>query len=416
MIAAIALASLWQNALICALAWIVATRLNERNASTRYAVWFTALLAMAIVPVLSATSDAGARLLALLPAHGATAVIVSVAPIAGTSFVRDGVWNALQGWIAALWLAGTAVGMMRLMRSALVLRRIRKRARPLADAPGVYVSDDLAVPIATGVLDPKIIVPRSVFDEIPAADLRSIVEHERAHVRRNDVAGTLAQRIVEVLFFFNPWVYVAGRFLVRERENACDDWAAHVCGTPAEYAVTLAALAERLTRRTNALLAPGAIESRRLVVSRIERLIDGGTSRPYRLNYTVIGGTLMLFFALTLALQAVSPALGFNAQTTAATSLVAAACTHPNADVAVTNAVPPDVPEGTTPRGAVEVKVSVDASGHIVATSVIRSSGDQRVDAAVVTAAKASTYRAATHACAASAGSYIFRAQFKPQH
>ena len=87
-----------------------------------------------------------------------------------------------------------------------------------------------------GLLAATLVLPAALVPTLCATDLRCTLEHELAHVRRCDVATNALARIAEALFFWNPWVYLAGRRLTVEREAACDDVAVERLGREADYA------------------------------------------------------------------------------------------------------------------------------------------------------------------------------------
>ncbi len=255
MIDRVLLDGLWQGALITAIAALVAGRLSRRNAATRYAVWFAALLALAILPVLTVWHPT--RAVAALPApivHGAA--IASRATAATVA--------ASGSWVVLLWLIGVAVFLLRLVSSHVRINRI---VRDAAVAPGlgedVLISDDVAIPIAARLFHAVVVIPRQYAATLEESELKSVVLHERAHIERKDLLGNLVQRIVEALLFFNPWVYVIGRQMLKEREAACDDRAVNATNDPDSYAVCLSRLAASAGRYHAPLLTPSAIGSAR---------------------------------------------------------------------------------------------------------------------------------------------------------
>ncbi len=84
---------LWEGAAIVAIAYLVNCCVPQRNATTRYAVWFATLLALVAVPVLTVLSNAGALLLTALQPHAA----------AGETCVED---FAASGAAAGAWRGG----------------------------------------------------------------------------------------------------------------------------------------------------------------------------------------------------------------------------------------------------------------------------------------------------------------------
>lgn len=64
-------------------------------------------------------------------------------------------------------------------------------------------------------------------------------------------------------------------------------------------------------------------------------------------------------------------------------------------------------------EGTVDVRIDLDAAGHIDHAQVAASSGDGSLDGAAYDAAVASTYAASVQRCVAVAGPFIYRAVFR---
>jgi TonB family protein len=422
MIVSILFNGLLQGAAIVAIAFLAARCVPERNAATRYALWFAALLALLVVPVLTVVSNVGAQLVAALrPLGGGHGITISLLPVGTLTHDATRLAASATTWIVAFWLAGVLVAGSRLVVSFIRIERIRRNATPI-DLYGqrVLVSTDIAIPVAGGLFQPAVILPKTVVETLASSDLARVVAHERAHIRRNDLAGNLIQRCIEAMLFFNPWVYVIGRHLVDERESACDDRAVALTGEATDYAQCLATLAQGANHRRDVLLTPSALGSRNSVIARIERLIRNGASGVTSLNYYAIGGTIVLFAILTLALQAFSPAAAAPAYAPAASlssgsTLVASACTKPNDFAKVVNPAMPQIPDSAgKAQGYVNVLVTIEPNGSVGNARLQHSSGNQQVDAAVFNAAKTSTYSPALHNCVPVAGTYVFNAKFDP--
>jgi TonB family protein len=421
MIVRVLLGGLWQGAAIVGIAYFISRSVSRRNATTRYAVWFAALLALVAVPALAAVSNAGARLLAdLQPRAGSSTWTLSLVPVQSLVYGAASVWSPAMQWLAAFWAAGAGIGLARLGASVVGIDRIRKNAAVMStDRADVLVSADVTVPLAVGFLKPAIIIPKHMLGKLAPADLERIIEHERAHIRRHDVLANLVQRLLESCLFFNPWVYIIGRNLVLEREAACDDWVVSKTGDPDEYAACLASLARSLRQPRAQLATPSVLGSRHSLVERIERLA-GNASRRIALNYYVMGGTVMLFVLLTLAIEAFSPAQAFEPAHTISTlgasaGSLAAACTKPNAEAAVTDPAQPKMPPGLTVKGSAIVAVTIAPNGSVAHASVSKSSGNARIDQAVLDAATHSKYSPKLVNCQPVEGKYLFRADFIPK-
>ncbi len=414
-----------QGAVIVAIAYCSVRCVPERNASTRCALWFVALLALAIVPVLTVVSNVGAQILsALRPAAGSEhGIIISLLPVGALERGATQLGAPATWWIVAIWLTGVVIQGARLAASFVRIERIRRNAEPRAFPGGrVLVSRDVTIPIAAGLFDPVVILPAPIVETLAPKDLARVVAHERAHIRRKDVASNFIQRLIETTLFFNPWVHLIGSNIIKEREAACDDLAVQSTGTADDYAECLATLARGVRQRRAPLLSPSALGSKKSVVTRIERLLRNGNSGATSLNYYSIGGTIVLFAILTLALQTLSPAstapaYALQSSPSSGSNIVAAACSLPYADAKVVTAAPPEIPSSVAlVKGYVNILVTIAPNGQVSKTTVEHTSGNPQVDAAVLKAAKSSTYTPARKNCAPVTGSYLFHAEFVPQH
>ncbi len=384
---------LWQGAFVVAIAAGVTALVPRRHAATRYAVWFAALVALAVVPFSGHLSFG----------QSASAIPFSVSRTATAAWhVTERAADASGTWLWAVWLAGVLVCLARLSLSYVRVARIVRSALPAPTiGEGVFTSPAIAIPIAAGLFHPVVIVPDDLAQTLDAVDLQGIVAHERAHIARNDVVANLVARLLEALLFFNPWAYVIGRQLVKERESACDDWAVRAASDPGRYASCLANLALRHPDARTPLLTPSAMGSGRMLIGRITRLLDGkaGEMKP---NYLVLA-TAVVLFAL----------LGFAFQTPKGL-----ASTNCFADVEVINPVMPNIPKAEAkahPKADVTVLVTVTAGGHASDVKTYKSSGDWKIDTAVAQAAAHSTYKPEMRNCKpVSGGQYMFHAEIGP--
>jgi D-alanyl-D-alanine endopeptidase (penicillin-binding protein 7) len=380
--------SLWQGGLITAIAAIAAAFLPKHHAASRYTVWLTALAGLVAVPLITALNPPYP--LAVLPA-------VVTQTTAATSIVAQRAADAGGLWLTALWALGVLFCCGRLLLSYARIAAVVRDSRP---APGlgqdVRVSDSLAVPIAAGFVKPVVILPAAAVRDLSAAHLRAIIEHERAHIRRGDLITNLAQRLVEASLFFNPWTYVIGRQLVKEREAACDDWAVVATGAPDRYAAYLAELAHAARGTRTPLLTPSALGSKRLLLGRIARLLTG-KAIVVKVNYLAAAASIAAVALLTLALQS----KGF-----------ASNCYHA---VTVISAAAPDIPKSEyRAKATANALVTVGADGRPVSARIVLSSGSKAIDNATIVAAMKSTYSPEVSNCKPKMDTYLFKVETAP--
>lgn len=394
--------SLWQGALVTVVAALIVTLVPQRQAATRYAVWFAALLALAVLPMLSVWDSTQ------MIATPATPV-VHIASAASRATAQAA--EASGSWLVFAWLAGCAFFLLRLALSYARIRRIvRTATRAPQFGPQVMTSDRIAIPIAAGLFSTAIIIPTRIAASFERSDIDGIVQHERAHIARRDVAGNLIQRVLEAFLFFNPCVYIIGRQLLKEREAACDDWVVHESTDPNRYAACLAQLALGARRSRIPLLTPSAVGSKHVLVLRVARLLNGKVPQ-LKTNYLVLAASVASFAVLAVLLQS------SGGLASVATAAGAGSCSVPHgyAYVQVKDAAPPEIPKSAYRPGLeATALVTVDAAGHPVSAKIVKSSGSAAVDHATVDAAMHSTYSPAMKACKPVRGSYYFHVKTGP--
>ena len=255
--------------LVAALA--VTFAMQRTSAGARHLVWLVTLATLLVMPALTAWGPLPLRVLpaveASRPSSGIAAnpSAVRVTPVneppanvpaAATSspstpsFAENmsGVTIALALWAIVVFAIGCS-----LVWSALVVRRLVRRARPLdapewltplwevsdrlglEEAPRLLRSEDAKMPFACGVLEPTIVLPADC-DGWSLDRRRAVLLHELAHVRRHDLLGHTLGRLACAVYWFHPLVWTAAKQLRSESERACDDLAL-ACGTRAtDYA------------------------------------------------------------------------------------------------------------------------------------------------------------------------------------
>lgn len=115
-----------------------------------------------------------------------------------------------------------AITARKLTKGALSTEPIEARAiareMGLRGKPRIMVKHDLARPLLVGVARPTILIP----PDLDATDLRMVLAHEMAHIRRRDLQYGWLVVILEALFFFHPVTWILKRELRMAQEIACD--------------------------------------------------------------------------------------------------------------------------------------------------------------------------------------------------
>jgi hypothetical protein len=140
-----------------------------------------------------------------------------------------------------IWLAGVALQVLLLTRSAWTMRQSLRRARPLADPDALSLASECASalgicsriqilestafggPAIVGLWRPRLILPSGMAERLTAEELRFVLLHEYAHVRRHDLAVMWLMTAARVIHWFNPFAWLASRAMRIDTELACDE-------------------------------------------------------------------------------------------------------------------------------------------------------------------------------------------------
>jgi len=213
------------------------------------------------------------------------------------------IWSLLM----AAWIGGMAFAFLRLLRGCHVMRRVVMQAAiPLDTAlsevagevardlgfgrvPHVLVTQEAEAPFVWGLVRPVVVLPARLVGRMSREQLRAVLAHEFAHLRRRDAVTGWLLALCEVPYFFHPAFHLAKRRLMFEREAASDDCALGLANAPRSlYAETLVAAAEACGKpRHHVLPVVTATESFQDLRRRIV-LICSDLQRTARLSTRVV--------------------------------------------------------------------------------------------------------------------------------
>jgi beta-lactamase regulating signal transducer with metallopeptidase domain len=274
--------SLAEGTLVCLVASVVLHFTPRQNAATRFAVWFSGLVAIAALPWIGGALPH--------PSLGAVATrhAAIVLPSSWAVYFLA-LWGVIALWfsfgvVKALWHLNVlrrdsipldTAALDPILRDTLERHGVRRR-------PALCTSEQVRVPTAVGLFKPVILIPSWVLRELSPAELNQILLHELAHFRRWDDWTNLGQQIVKAAFFFHPVVWWIDTKIAIEREIACDDAVLAETRRPRAYAECLAHLAEKSFVRRSVSLAQAALGHVRQTSARIAQILDVDRTAPTR--------------------------------------------------------------------------------------------------------------------------------------
>jgi len=378
---------LFQSALLVALLLAVDFLLGRRlRSAMRYALWLLVLVKLLLPPSLLLPTGAGfwlgrwwAEPVRTAPATTTPTPRLTVTT-AEASPVPDPEWIALPPPIAQApaTLTRDACLLLAWISGALLLaagfgirnRPVRRLARRAADAPEdlqaqvreaanalrlrripkLRLSAANHSPAVCGFLRPVILLPAELAGRLTPDALRLVLLHELAHLKRGDLWVTWWQALVQIVWWWNPAVWIANARIRMLREAAVDDVV--MLSTPDDrsaYPSALLAVARHCASGPQlALSFLGIFESRGSLRSRLTRLLQGPL--PGRPNLGVTGWMLCLaagFLLLPMAFERRVEAAAAEPlrDPTAAVGVPASDSSQPGADItqrtaAITNPGP----------------------------------------------------------------------------
>jgi WD40 repeat protein/beta-lactamase regulating signal transducer with metallopeptidase domain len=305
--------------------------LSARSAVERVAAWARPSAPVRerqapVVPppvVLPATGDVGASVadaskehpfvvapVTALPAD----VFVSPARDAAAARASERASLSITAWLMLGWACGAALLLARFCLALVATRRVIREAVPLdpewlpvdvealRQAVGLRapvrwaVNFDLNSPAVGGLVRPTVILPPDLGESLTPKQMKWVLLHELAHVRRRDLWVVIVQRTLQALFFFNPAIHLANWIIDELREYACDDAALAACQTSRRVCGEgfLAIVERSVERPTLAVAALGLFESRLLIRRRLIRILDDRRTVHARLSPKGVFGLFVL--------------------------------------------------------------------------------------------------------------------------
>jgi beta-lactamase regulating signal transducer with metallopeptidase domain len=298
------------------LAWILLRLLGRQNSGTRFAIWFSALAMIGALPFVTVH-----RTLTGAALHPELSIPSSWA-----------------GYIFAVWALIALLAVLRVVHGLWRVRKLRANCVPLEESRlrsfvnesfttkdtkvhkgknvrrdvRVCVSEQVKVPTAIGFFRPMVVVPRWALEELSWEELKAVLLHEMAHLRRWDDWSNLAQKIIRALLFFHPAVWWIDNRLTLEREMACDELVLDQTANPRAYAECLVSLAEKNFLRRGLVMAQAAVGRIKHMSLRIGRILDAqrpGATRTWKPAMAL----LALFSAAGVTvLTRTAPLVGFQ--------------------------------------------------------------------------------------------------------
>ncbi len=158
----------------------------------------------------------------------------------GTDFAYFGSYRYGKPAILVIWMMGAfATAFYVIMTNRKLSRKIRKEVQALDELTGevledckarmdigghipVIYSGAVCSPALYGVINPRILLPHALKGKISREELKFMLLHELAHLKRCDNAVNWITVLIKAVHWFNPLIWYAFYKMRQDCEVACD--------------------------------------------------------------------------------------------------------------------------------------------------------------------------------------------------
>ena len=291
----LAINNIWQSMAVLAVIFVVFKMVRNTSAEERSWSWSAALFAVAILPLASFLPGEGiifskSKVVEVKNIEAPVMqenIMPSIKPelnelplevVTLPSYSMGDVFNIIM----MIWAFGVGIALYKTGRAAFNASKIRSLAYPYVldeaftqdwpDEIEVALCDDVNGPLVIGFLKPVIILPRSFVKSMSIKELKPLLFHELAHIKRFDNFCHLFECLILAIYWWNPIVHFIAARLAEERELACDDRAAIKCGDQVLFAKSLLRGAKQLVGQNNTVLGIAALRRESVLSKRIKRM------------------------------------------------------------------------------------------------------------------------------------------------
>jgi len=331
-----------QSTLLIIILFVVDLLLRRRvRAVFRYCIWMLVLVKLILPPTLSLPTGIGSWTGSYLPApvtvvdrpfghpgFESTDLSAEMPPVrpsqerVGNDSLSIPVNTALTPltWRAILflfWIVGVLAFLVLLMQRIHFVRGLVSASRPAEESllsllaqcrrqvglhgdVSLRLSETIPSPAVCGLLSPTVLIPAHIAERLSSAGMRAILIHELAHIKRSDLWVNSVQTLLQVIYFYNPFVWYANAIIRKSCEEAVDETVlVTLAGEAKDYSNTLIDIGEMAFGRADlGLRLIGVAESKKALKWRIRHMLNRPIPKSPKLG--VLGMVMLLVFAAVL--------------------------------------------------------------------------------------------------------------------
>ncbi|WP_238381234.1 M56 family metallopeptidase [Mariniblastus fucicola] len=230
-------------------------------------------------------------------------------------------WNPIGRLLLGLWVGGSCVGLVKIIRTLCGTKAIIDRSQPFVDGelekvkkqagqqlglkqfPLVRSSEHVAGPVVVGVHSPVILFPPRFAKALTSEQLLHVLVHEAAHVKNRDNAIRLIQQIAVMIWWWHPAVHLLVSQLSLAREQICDNAVLNEIDA-VTYGETLLKVAVGVSTQIRPTLGSALFGSKQTLERRVQYFLNPRRSQMTHTNPFAVPMFVLLLFGATLVVTA----------------------------------------------------------------------------------------------------------------
>lgn len=169
-----------------------------------------------------------------------------------------------------------------------------KQCLKINGQPQILISNEIGSPFVTGIINPKIIIPHFLLENYNEDSFKSIVLHELAHIKRNDITSGYLQLFLQNILWFHPLIFIYNKEMNFSREEICDNYSL-THHQPKCYATILTQLAEAQLNSNNFNGVNSMITSKKDLFNRVKNILNPKRSVTTKMSRNELLSITLIF-------------------------------------------------------------------------------------------------------------------------
>lgn len=141
--------------------------------------------------------------------------------------------------------------------------------------PEIIITDKVKSPSLFGYFKPRLLLPEGILESLSEKELFYIFMHELGHLKHHDIGVSWIMTVLQVIHWFNPFVWFAFYRVKVDQETACDEYLLSKIKQDKsyEYADSIVVFLDKFSRNRRMSAMAGILENKSQIKRRLAMII-----------------------------------------------------------------------------------------------------------------------------------------------